>query len=1059
MYRPSIANLAACLFAALLSLSGVSHAASAARASAFEYDPVSGLLTKEIIEPDNPDLCLVTTHSYDAYGNKASSTTRNCNGDVGEALAPVGAAVFATRVSTTAYAATVANPVEGQYPTASVNALGHSETSQYDPRHGKLTQLTGPNGLTTTWQYDGFGRKTRENRADGTSTQWEYAACDAACPTNAAYRIITRTLAGGVQSGPTRIDYHDSLHRKIRDAVQAADGVRWIYSDTDFNALGQIARVSRPYFAGETVFWTRSEYDDLGRLLRVYEPDDPLIPTLSVSYNGLAVSRSNRQGQITTEVSNSQGQKISVIDAMNNITTFTYDPFGNLTHTLDPASNRIINQYDRRGRKIQTSDPDLGVWRYVYNALGELVKQTDAKNQVTSMVYDKLGRMIQRVEPGMTSNWIWDSAPGKGIGKLYQATTSDGYSRTHGYDAYGRNHQTSTNFGAGKPTLASGVGFDSAGRVVSQTYYPSGFAVKQVYSSLGYLTEVRNKVSNALYWRADLRDAENHLTRETYGNGVVTEYGYQPDSGRLQNIVGYKGANQIQGHAYTYDSLGNVKFMADSPGVQLEIRGGYDALNRLRQIDSNLNGIASSQTLAYDALGNITSKSDIGNYLYGDPVHKHAVTAVSGGPVSLAYAYDSNGNLTSGGGRSIVWTAWNMPASISSGGQTQSWLYDPEHSRYKLSTAGRTTFYLNPSVHQGGHYERTLYSNGTIEHRHTLYGGGRPIGEVITFNGGAPSQTRYFHSDQQGSITAVTNETGVVLTRYRYDPWGKQTLIAGDNTGIAQTRQGHTGHEMLDNGLTHMNGRLYDPVLARFVSADPYIQYPGNLQSYNRYSYALNNPLAFTDPSGYFNLRKFVGFVSFGLLGNSKIGRTLITVAACISGPLTCAGATAASSYVSGATLGRSLQAGAQAFFTAKAYGVAGDVSSKFGNVLAHATVGCVSVSASGGECGSGALSAAAAAAWTNYGYKYQSPEANFIATTVVGGTASELGGGNSLMGRLRLRLGISLTIVIQVVIFSVAVKHLDRLYFQSGISGLLSAGWVTKSTSSLIMLYIYMTA
>jgi RHS repeat-associated protein len=91
-----------------------------------------------------------------------------------------------------------------------------------------------------------------------------------------------------------------------------------------------------------------------------------------------------------------------------------------------------------------------------------------------------------------------------------------------------------------------------------------------------------------------------------------------------------------------------------------------------------------------------------------------------------------------------------------------------------------------------------------------------------------------------------------VIARYQYDAWGKRVLAAGSNATI----HGFTGHEHLDDGLIHMNGRVYDPGLARFLSADPHIQDPSNLQSWNRYSYVLNNPLAYTDPSGYFSLKK-----------------------------------------------------------------------------------------------------------------------------------------------------------------------------------------------------------
>jgi RHS repeat-associated protein len=73
------------------------------------------------------------------------------------------------------------------------------------------------------------------------------------------------------------------------------------------------------------------------------------------------------------------------------------------------------------------------------------------------------------------------------------------------------------------------------------------------------------------------------------------------------------------------------------------------------------------------------------------------------------------------------------------------------------------------------------------------------------------------------------------------------------------TDRGYTGHEHGDSfGLIHMNGRMYDAKLGRMLQADPFIQDPTNTQSYNRYSYVLNNPLIYTDPSGYFSLGKAV---------------------------------------------------------------------------------------------------------------------------------------------------------------------------------------------------------
>ena len=94
-----------------------------------------------------------------------------------------------------------------------------------------------------------------------------------------------------------------------------------------------------------------------------------------------------------------------------------------------------------------------------------------------------------------------------------------------------------------------------------------------------------------------------------------------------------------------------------------------------------------------------------------------------------------------------------------------------------------------------------------------------------------------------------------------YDSWGKRRTLNGapvngtptpDNLDGVTDNKGYTGHEMLDQlDLVHMNGRIYDPLVARMMSADPYIQDPLSSQSYNRYTYVWNNPTNLTDPTGF----------------------------------------------------------------------------------------------------------------------------------------------------------------------------------------------------------------
>jgi RHS repeat-associated protein len=131
-------------------------------------------------------------------------------------------------------------------------------------------------------------------------------------------------------------------------------------------------------------------------------------------------------------------------------------------------------------------------------------------------------------------------------------------------------------------------------------------------------------------------------------------------------------------------------------------------------------------------------------------------------------------------------------------------------------------------------------------------------------------QDKVYHYEHLGSIQAITPafNTSTALSStaagglglYSEDAWGMRrnpntfsgpptTTDTGGTAGLSP--RGFTIHEMLDDlSLVHMNGRIYDPLLGRFLSADIDIQDPSDLQSYNRYSYVHNRPLSFTDPNG-----------------------------------------------------------------------------------------------------------------------------------------------------------------------------------------------------------------
>ena len=117
--------------------------------------------------------------------------------------------------------------------------------------------------------------------------------------------------------------------------------------------------------------------------------------------------------------------------------------------------------------------------------------------------------------------------------------------------------------------------------------------------------------------------------------------------------------------------------------------------------------------------------------------------------------------------------------------------------------------------------------------------------------------TQYVHRDHQSSVVALTDTAGAIDQEFSFDAFGarRNTDWSADFTefdSAHDTERGYTGHEHIDNArLIHMNGRVQDPIIGRMLSADPFIPNPFNSQSFNRYSYVINNPLSRVDPSGF----------------------------------------------------------------------------------------------------------------------------------------------------------------------------------------------------------------
>lgn len=261
--------------------------------------------------------------------------------------------------------------------------------------------------------------------------------------------------------------------------------------------------------------------------------------------------------------------------------------------------------------------------------------------------------------------------------------------------------------------------------------------------------------------------------------------------------------------------------------------------------------------MGYDATGNITSRGDVAGgatWTY-DPNRKHAV--IEAGSPSFVYTYDANGNMTSRNGYSITWTSYNQPSLINGAGESVAFDYDENHQRWRAvltGSAGTETTYLI-----GGLLEQVV-DVGDTDFRHYVYAGAEKVAIVSRTTSGV-NTVRYIREDHLGGVAGIENPDGTSYVTESFTAFGDRrsscTWTGSPTAGqlsrmAAATRRGFTFHTALGSmGLNDMNGRVEDAVTGRCLSADPHITDPGNTQDYNRYSYVNNNPLTYTDPTGF----------------------------------------------------------------------------------------------------------------------------------------------------------------------------------------------------------------
>ncbi|MER9243477.1 RHS repeat-associated core domain-containing protein [Mesorhizobium sp. M0633] len=857
------------------------------RVAEFGYDAITGLLAFEIANAHVPDIAVRTDYTRDQFGNVVSTE--------------VGAVRQPSRITHTIY-----DPL-GRFPTSQINALGHRVQTTPQLTTGAPLSTTGPNGLTTRFEYDGFGRVRKEISPTGiVSLSDMLLPSELHDPEAIASLAVAYATRMQTASLPPTIRLLDNKGRLLRTIAEGftSDGSsrRSIQRDGIFDILGRPISSTLPYDRGHRIFWETAEYDRLGRLKKTISPNGAATETVYASKKGggLVTTVIDPLGRRASNETNMRRLPVQVTDSLGGMMHYSYDAGDRLLTIVGPTGATTRHLYDETGQRIETTDPDMGRWKYQYDAFGQLVHQTDAKNQITTIEYDLLGRPVRKALNDATSWWEYDSGA-RGVGKIASVRGSDGYREDYFYDEFGRQSRWSVTIA--NETFATFTQFDRLGRIAGTTY-PSGLAIENVYDAKGFLTSVRNSNGRATYWNVLNVDEFGRTTAETYGNGLTTARTFEPETGRPQTIyVGQEKEGAVLDLTLKYDLVGNLTSRKEAtgvhPGTPISETFEYDALDRL-VVMSRSNG--ARERYAFDAAGRITFKSGVGDYSYAPPITPalagedpdakpfHAVQATKSGGTRDTYGYDLNGNMVRGPTGTFEYTSDNsMKLLFANQARWVRFDYGPTGPRYRQFA--RTGIEATETLYLGAYERETEYIGPLTDarrgkltrHRHYLSNSGG-IFATVEINGEysdvlsemagvRPSQPKseiprsliettkvwYLHKDQLGSVIKITDETDRVAAAFWYDPWGKRTVFVRDpNTPRPGKKlddswdRGFTGHEHMDGfSLIHMNGRVYNSAISMFTSVDLINQAVFNTQSANAYGYSANNPLRFIDPTGF----------------------------------------------------------------------------------------------------------------------------------------------------------------------------------------------------------------
>lgn len=729
---------------------------------------------------------------------------------------------------------TITYDQSGLHAVSVCNAVGQCVlTPDWDLVAGKPTKTVAITGGITTAGFDQLGRLDRTVGPTGIVTTFTYTSSDQGTQTTAT------TSAGRL--GRTTTTLVDGLGHTVRTLTPGSGG-KIVEVDTAYLDATLPAIATHPYFVGDPITgWDESRYDELRR------------PTATVHSDGSQTSTSYSEMDgyryvfTADEVGNSPA--VDQIDGWGNhvrvsqpsmhpggdaAVTYTYDVLGHQTSISDPAGNTETLAWNSLGEQTTDNDPNRGDSTFTYDPAGNVAAATDARNITTTYVYDQLNRKVQSTDSVShhTNSWSYDFGGGANSGHLTSesdasaAKCNTAQSHSWTYNLLGET-LTSSQCTDGL-TAKTTTRYDALGDPETITY-PDGLVVTNTYDSAGNLTGISNFVSGITYTAAGSpRQVSN-------ANHTTTINSYDPNRGWVtrQDTTNTTNHAGVFDETYAYDPSGAIAGVASRSNKQ-DLAYTYNVVDELVATSDSSTG-KTIESFTYDDLGNISTSTSVGNYAYS-AVRVCAATGCAGPDAVTqagrhSYTYDTVGNTTSDReGKtttSYTWTPDEMLSTISDGSHNiLTNVYDADNARVAEKHGTSETIYVGQlATHDSTGWTDYIYDGASLvatQHKKTQ---------------------QWYALDHQQSPRTVTDAQGGVVRRTNYNSYGLAESVVGS--------RGYTDAQTVGStGLIYLNARDYDPRAGRMLSADSIT--PGTTAlRINRYAYAFDNPVAYTDPSGH----------------------------------------------------------------------------------------------------------------------------------------------------------------------------------------------------------------